>query len=44
MTLSGYAKTKYEIQNLWDRLVHGRREKDAAQVAFMVCEVHRFHL
>ena len=27
---------KYKVQNIYDRLVHGKREKAAAQVAFMV--------
>lgn len=43
MTLSTYAKSKYKIQNAWDRLVNGERVMDAARVAFMVCEVHSVH-
>lgn len=35
-TASSYAKTKYKMQNLYDRVVNGKREKAAAQVAFMV--------
>lgn len=35
-TKSGYAKSKYKIQNIWDRLVHGKKERASAQVAFMV--------
>lgn len=35
-TKSSYAKTKYKLQNTWDHLVHGKKEKASAQVAFMV--------
>ncbi|KAK8809315.1 hypothetical protein WA171_000899 [Blastocystis sp. BT1] len=33
---SSYAKTKYKMQNVYDRLIHGKKEKAAAQVAFMI--------
>lgn len=40
MTLSGYAKSKYKLQNTWDMLVNGKRELNAAKVAFMVCSMY----
>ncbi|KAK8820885.1 hypothetical protein WA556_005199 [Blastocystis sp. ATCC 50177/Nand II] len=37
-TVGSYAKTKYKLQNAWDHLVHGKKEKAAAQVAFMITQ------
>lgn len=38
-TVSSYAKTKYKLQNVWDHMIHGKKEKEAAKVAFMVAFV-----
>ena len=35
-TKATYAKSKYKLQNVWDNLVNGKKEKASAQVAFMV--------
>ena len=40
---SSYAKTKYKLQNTWDHLVHGKKEKASAQVAFMVIVFVHFY-